>query len=134
MREKSPIYLPMVRREGRNPSGVLKTLNERERTEKEKIVVDLRRKKLMKVLISCRDGRLPVVASERVKSSGFSRKALSNGFLWEEHHKGRYKSSPSFPLSVFVTAGHRLREERAPSSVCTWRDGMVRKTRVVAYV
>ena len=57
----------MVLREGRNPSGVLKTLNERERTEKEKIVVDLRRKKLMKVLITCRDGRLPVVASERVK-------------------------------------------------------------------
>src|SRR3954462_2250897 len=64
--ERSPIYLPMVRREGRNPSGVLKTLNERERAEKEKIVVDLHRKKLMKVLISCRDGRLPVVASERV--------------------------------------------------------------------
>src|SRR5436853_1678351 len=74
--ERSPIYLPMVHRKGRNPSGVQKTLNERERTEKEKIVVDLRRKKLIKVLISCRDGRLPVVASERVKSSGFSRKAL----------------------------------------------------------
>src|SRR3954452_22498443 len=54
--ERSPIYLPMVHRKGRNPSGVQKTLNERERTEKEKIVVDLRRKKLIKVLISCRDG------------------------------------------------------------------------------